>query len=137
MRGANALLYLTQAKYGVGQRIWPQRFALAGSTHGHGKAERNVSDAPQIVVARYLEPRHTLELCNVFTCRDGGGSTTHSRSSPPPNELASGWTFRVIPYAWLSGLYGSSTVKGRTVGVNLPFDKLLEKTVGKGNFPSP
>jgi hypothetical protein len=56
-------------------------------------------------------------------------------SSPPPNELASGWTFRVIPYAWLSGLYGSSTVKGRTVGVNLPFDKLLEKTVGKGNLP--
>jgi hypothetical protein len=56
-------------------------------------------------------------------------------SSPPPNELPSGWTFRVIPYAWLSGLYGSSTVKGRTVGVNLPFDKLLEKTVGKGNFP--
>ncbi|MGC1578440.1 MAG: hypothetical protein WA813_20375, partial [Beijerinckiaceae bacterium] len=56
-------------------------------------------------------------------------------SSPPPSELASGWTFRVIPYAWLHGLYGSSTVKGRTVGVNLPFDKLLEKTVGKGNFP--
>jgi hypothetical protein len=49
--------------------------------------------------------------------------------------LPSGWTFRVIPYAWLSGLYGSSTVKGRTVGVNLPFDKLLEKTVGKGNLP--
>ena len=56
-------------------------------------------------------------------------------SSPPPAELASGWTFRVIPYAWLAGLYGSATVKGRTVGVNLPFDKILELTVGKGNLP--
>lgn len=54
---------------------------------------------------------------------------------PPAADLASGWTFRFIPYAWLSGLYGDSTVKGRTVGVNLSFDKLLEKTVGKGNFP--
>jgi hypothetical protein len=54
---------------------------------------------------------------------------------PPTPQLASGWTFRVIPYAWLLGFYGNSTVKGRSVGVNLSFDKLLEKTVGKGNFP--
>jgi hypothetical protein len=56
-------------------------------------------------------------------------------SPPPPPQLISGWTFRVIPYAWLSGLYGNSTVKGRTVRVNLPFDKLLDITVGKGNLP--
>jgi hypothetical protein len=54
-------------------------------------------------------------------------------SPPPPTELVSGWTFRVIPYGWLLGLYGKMTVKGRTANVNLPFDKILEKTFGSGN----
>jgi hypothetical protein len=54
-------------------------------------------------------------------------------SPPPPSELVSGWTFRVIPYGWLLGLYGNMTVKGRTASVNLPFDKLLKKTIGSGN----
>jgi hypothetical protein len=56
-------------------------------------------------------------------------------SSPPLNEITSGWTFRVIPYGWLLGLYGSATIKGRTVGVNLPFDKLMQLTLGRGNLP--
>jgi hypothetical protein len=56
-------------------------------------------------------------------------------SSPPPSELASGWSFRVVPYGWLLGLYGNSTVKGRTVAVNLPFDKLMQITLGRGNLP--
>jgi hypothetical protein len=54
-------------------------------------------------------------------------------SPPAPAQLESGWTFRVIPYGWLLGLYGNMTVKGRTAGVNLPFDKILEKTFGSGN----
>jgi hypothetical protein len=53
-------------------------------------------------------------------------------SPPPPPQLTSGWTFRAIPYGWLLGLYGNSTVKGRTVGVNLPFDKIVEKSIGSG-----
>ncbi|MBV8427126.1 MAG: hypothetical protein JOZ88_07805 [Hyphomicrobiales bacterium] len=76
---------------------------------------------------------------SIFAVSTGAGTAADLQpvpeASPPIPEVASGWTFRVIPYAWLSGLYGSSTVKGRTVNVNLPFDKLLEKTVGKGNFP--
>jgi hypothetical protein len=51
---------------------------------------------------------------------------------PPPPQLTSGWTFRAIPYGWLLGLYGNATVKGRTVGVNLSFDKILEKSIGSG-----
>jgi hypothetical protein len=53
-------------------------------------------------------------------------------SPPPPPQLTSGWTFRAIPYGWLLGLYGNATVKGRTVGVNLPFDKIVEKSIGSG-----
>src|SRR6516225_7968834 len=53
-------------------------------------------------------------------------------SPPPPPQLTSGWTFRAIPYGWLLGLYGNSTVKGRTVGVNLPFDKIVKESIGSG-----
>jgi hypothetical protein len=56
-------------------------------------------------------------------------------SPPPPAGLVSGWTFRAIPYGWLLGLYGTSTVKGRTVRVNMPFDKILQLTAGTGNLP--
>jgi hypothetical protein len=56
-------------------------------------------------------------------------------TTPAFYQLESGWTFRAIPYAWLPGLYGSSTVKGRDVDVNLSFDKLLQLTLGTGNFP--
>ena len=47
-------------------------------------------------------------------------------------EIPSGWTFRFIPYAWLVGLSGNSTVKGRTADVDLPFTKIVEETIGKG-----
>jgi hypothetical protein len=47
-------------------------------------------------------------------------------------EIPSGWTFRFIPYAWLVGLAGNSTVKGRTANVDLLFTKIVEETLGKG-----
>lgn len=38
------------------------------------------------------------------------------------------WTFRAVPYAWITGLNGSTTVKGRTVDVDASFLDILERT---------
>ena len=43
-------------------------------------------------------------------------------------EPADGWTFRVTPYAWIMGLEGSQTIRGRTVDVSASFIDILENS---------
>ncbi|SDR63903.1 hypothetical protein SAMN05519103_09164 [Rhizobiales bacterium GAS113] len=51
---------------------------------------------------------------------------------PAPAELSSGWSFRFIPYGWLTSLNGKQTVRGRTASVDASFPKIVEDTIGKG-----
>ena len=43
-------------------------------------------------------------------------------------EPADGWTFQVTPYAWIMGLEGSQTIRGRTVDVSASFIDILENS---------
>jgi hypothetical protein len=54
--------------------------------------------------------------------------------APPAalTELPSGWSFRFIPYGWLTSLNGKQTVRGRTASVDASFPKIVEDTIGKG-----
>src|SRR5467141_3795724 len=45
--------------------------------------------------------------------------------TPPPQDPANPWTFRVTPYAWLTWMSGSQTVKGRTVETDTNVFQLL------------
>jgi hypothetical protein len=47
--------------------------------------------------------------------------------------LPPAWTIQFTPYAWLTSLNGSQTVRGRTVDVNETFLDLVHDTWGKGN----
>jgi hypothetical protein len=51
-------------------------------------------------------------------------------AAPPltPVEPPSAWTYRLTPYAWITALNGTSTVKGRTVDVDASFIDILEKS---------
>jgi len=49
-------------------------------------------------------------------------------ATPPADPVkppANPWTFRVTPYAWLTWMSGSQTVKGRTVDTNTNVFQLL------------
>jgi hypothetical protein len=43
-----------------------------------------------------------------------------------------GWTFRTIPYGWLTSLNGSQTVRGRTTKVNASLIDIVDDTIGRG-----
>ena len=51
-----------------------------------------------------------------------------------PSDSASGlpvpvgWTFRATPYAWLTSLKGSQTIKGRTANIDITFVDLARKS---------
>jgi hypothetical protein len=47
-------------------------------------------------------------------------------------ELAAGWTFRITPYAWLTGFNGKQTLRGRTASVNASFVDVVDQTIGTG-----
>jgi hypothetical protein len=41
---------------------------------------------------------------------------------------ATGWTYRVTPYGWLTALKGTQTVRGRSVKVDASFIDIVEKS---------
>ena len=45
-----------------------------------------------------------------------------------PAGPPSGWQFRFTPYAWLAGLDGSSTVRGRTTDIDASFIDIVQKS---------
>ena len=45
-------------------------------------------------------------------------------TAPPVDH----WSFRFVPYAWITALDGSTTVRGRTVDVNASFSDILDKS---------
>jgi hypothetical protein len=46
--------------------------------------------------------------------------------APPP--MPSSWSFRVVPYGWLTALDGTQTVRGRSVKVDASFIDIVEKS---------
>src|SRR5688572_7208899 len=53
--------------------------------------------------------------------------------APPPAAAVpviavSPWTFRFVPYGWLTSLKGEQTVRGRTVDVDASFIDIVEKS---------
>ncbi|WP_112663450.1 hypothetical protein [Microvirga flavescens] len=48
--------------------------------------------------------------------------------SAAPASAPLEWTFRFIPYGWLTAMTGSQTVRGRTVKVNASFADIVEKS---------
>ena len=45
-----------------------------------------------------------------------------------PAPVIEAWSFNLTPYAWLTALNGSSTVKGRTTDINASFIDILDNT---------
>jgi hypothetical protein len=50
----------------------------------------------------------------------------------PAAPSAPSWNVTVTPYAWLTSLNGSQTVRGRTVDVDETFFDIVHDTIGKG-----
>ena len=48
------------------------------------------------------------------------------KAIPPPAPVLNSWTFTAMPYAWVTLLHGSTTVKGRTVDVDVGFNDLMD-----------
>ena len=44
----------------------------------------------------------------------------------PPAPILNPWTFTATPYAWVTLMNGSTTVKGRTADVNVDFNDLMD-----------
>ncbi|MGO4571959.1 hypothetical protein [Microvirga sp. 2TAF3] len=45
-----------------------------------------------------------------------------------PGQPASLWTYRFVPYGWLTAMTGKQTVRGRTVKVNASFIDIVEES---------
>ncbi|MHB2166445.1 hypothetical protein [Alsobacter sp. R-9] len=53
-------------------------------------------------------------------------------AAPQVPVVDMGWTFRATPYAWLTALNGTQTIKGRTMDVNASFADIVDNTIGDG-----
>ena len=45
-----------------------------------------------------------------------------------PVALPSGWSFRFVPYGWLTSMKGTQTVRGRSTKVDASFIDIVEKS---------
>ncbi|HEX5998660.1 MAG TPA: hypothetical protein VFZ16_04575 [Hyphomicrobiaceae bacterium] len=59
---------------------------------------------------------------------DLGAGPPVAEERPPPSPSA--WTFSFTPYSWLSGLDGSTTVRGRTTDIDADAIEVLEHLDG-------
>jgi hypothetical protein len=67
------------------------------------------------------------------------GAAMAADLAPPPSPIIEapvaappGWSFRFVPYGWLTSLNGSQTVRGRTAKVNASFIDIIDDTIGRG-----
>jgi hypothetical protein len=62
----------------------------------------------------------------------GGGVATAADLAPPPVVMPapppSGWSYRFVPYGWLTSMNGTQTVRGRSVKVDASFADIVEKS---------
>lgn len=75
-----------------------------------------------------------LLVCGCVLAVSGGGALAADLAppAPPPSEeptaAATGWTYRITPYGWLTSLKGIQTVRGRSVKVDASFIDIVEKS---------
>jgi hypothetical protein len=61
----------------------------------------------------------------------GAAQAADLAAAPQPVEIAEpppAWSFRFVPYGWLTALDGTQTVRGRSAKVNLSFLDIVEKS---------
>jgi hypothetical protein len=56
------------------------------------------------------------------------GAGMPTKAPPVAPALTSAWSYRLTPYAWITGLNGSQTVRGRTVDVDASFIDIVENS---------
>ncbi|MET0745778.1 MAG: hypothetical protein ABWY78_20575 [Microvirga sp.] len=49
-----------------------------------------------------------------------------------PVAIPPGWSFRFVPYGWLTSLNGTQTIRGRSAKVDASFIDIIDDTIGKG-----
>ena len=57
-----------------------------------------------------------------------------TKAWPTKTAPVSGWTFSATPYGWVTLMNGSTTVKGRTVDVDVGFNDLMD-LIGQSEIP--
>lgn len=77
---------------------------------------------------------HSLLVFLGSIAATGGAVQAADLASPPPAPVEapastlSEWTFRFVPYGWLTAMKGTQTIRGRTVKVNASFIDIVEKS---------
>lgn len=67
-------------------------------------------------------------LCSVGAGVAADIAPMPTKAIVPPVAILSPWTYSFTPYAWLTSLDGSATVKGRTTDINASFIDILDHT---------
>ncbi len=77
---------------------------------------------------KHLTPARCFAILGALAFSQNVLAADLGPSAPPqgPEPLASGWEVTLTPYGWLTFLDGSTTVKGRTVDVNVDPIQVLE-----------
>jgi hypothetical protein len=70
-----------------------------------------------------------LALCNA---RAYAADLSPRPTPQAPVPLAPEWTFRLTPYAWLTSLNGSQTIRGRKADVSASFPDIVSTTFNHG-----
>jgi hypothetical protein len=81
---------------------------------------------PHLLCRTVLAP-----LCIVAGSSGVGWAADPAPSPPAPvleAPVLSGWTYRFVPYGWLTSMDGTQTVRGRSVKVDAGFIDIVEKS---------
>jgi hypothetical protein len=70
--------------------------------------------------------RLSFALAALLLAAPAGAADLPPPPLPEPLPPTSGWTFRFVPYGWLTSLDGTQTVRGRSVKVNASFTDIVE-----------
>jgi hypothetical protein len=74
----------------------------------------------------------TLLAVGLLLAQPGAAADLPANQPPQPIASSPNWTFRLTPYAWLTSLNGSQTVRGRTTNVDASFADILQTTFDNG-----
>lgn len=80
------------------------------------------------VLARQSFPALLLALFLGMEASSASAADVVPAASPVPAEVSPGWSFRFVPYGWLTAMNGTQTVRGRSVKVNASFADIVEKS---------